>query len=105
MVTETFIARSPMPVSAAELFAWHERPGAFQRLNPPFNPVKVLERSSGLQVGARTAVEVRLGPLPVWWLAEHTAYQPPEMFRDEQREGPFASWVHTHRMLPAADGT
>ena len=32
-----------MPVSAEEVFTWHERPGAFERLTPPWEKVKVLE--------------------------------------------------------------
>ena len=51
---EVYLARSPMPVPAGELFAWHARPGAFERLNPPFDRVEVVERSGGLEPGART---------------------------------------------------
>ena len=39
-----FVARSRMPVPAAVLFDWHTRPGAFERLNPPWDPVTVLSR-------------------------------------------------------------
>jgi uncharacterized protein (TIGR01777 family) len=38
-------------------------------------------------------------------VAEHTAFEQGRMFRDEQREGPFAKWVHTHRFEPQPDGT
>ena len=44
---------------------------------------------------------MKLGPAKLRWVAEHTAYEPPEMFRDEQRSGPFKRWVHTHRVDPA----
>ena len=86
-----------MPATAAELFAWHARERAFERLNPPFDPV-VLEskQGSGLEVGTRVVVRTRLGPIEQRWVAERTACEPPRMFRDEQREGPFKRWVHTH---------
>ena len=100
---KTFERRTMMPVSADELCAWHARPGAFERLNPPFDPAVVEERSGGLEVGARTVI--RVGPLSQRWVAEHTAYEPGRMFRDEQKSGPFAKWVHTHRFEPRADGT
>ncbi len=87
-----------MPVSADELFAWHARDGAFERLNPPFAPAEVEERSGGLEVGARTVV--RVGPLKQRWVAEHTAFEAGRMFRDEQVSGPFARWSHTHRFEP-----
>ncbi len=102
---KTFERRTVMPVSADELCAWHGRPGAFERLNPPFAPVEVEERSGGLEVGARTVIKMPMGPVKQRWVAEHTAYEPGRMFRDEQTSGPFAKWVHTHRFEPRSDGT
>ncbi len=64
MDEQRYVARSPMPVPARALFDWHARPGAFERLNPPFDPVEVLERSGGLAPGARTVLRVHLGPVP-----------------------------------------
>ena len=99
---KTFERRTMMPVSADELCAWHARPGAFERLNPPFDPAVVEERRGGLEVGARTVI--RVGPLSQRWVAEHTAYEPGRMFRDEQTSGPFSKWVHTHRFEPREGG-
>lgn len=94
-----------MPVPADALFAWHARPGAFERLNPPFAPAEIESRSGGLDVGARTVVRIPVGPTKQRWVAEHTAYEPGRMFRDEQVSGPFSKWIHTHRFEPRADGT
>ncbi len=96
----SFVLRSPMPVSSQALFDWHTQPSAFERLNPPFDPVQILSRSGGLEVGSKTEVQVTLGPIPLRWTAEHTAYEPPAFFVDEQKGGPFAQWRHTHRFLP-----
>ncbi len=103
--TQTFERRTVMPVPAAELYAWHARPGAFERLNPPFDPVEVEERTGGLEVGARTVIRLKVGPATQRWVAEHTACEPGVMFRDEQVSGPFARWVHTHRFEDRGDGT
>ncbi|MEW5740576.1 MAG: TIGR01777 family oxidoreductase [Myxococcota bacterium] len=94
-----------MPVSAAALYAWHARPGAFERLNPPFDPVELEDRTGGLEVGARTVLRMKVGPVTQRWVAEHTACEPGRMFRDEQREGPFKKWIHTHRFEAKPDGT
>ena len=60
---ETVVAlRSPMPVSAEALFAWHERPGAFERLTPGFQPATVVARSGG-QFTAQGPLQTDL-PLP-----------------------------------------
>lgn len=100
MKLDTFVFRSRIPVSAASVFRWHARPGAFERLTPPWETVEVLERTGGIEQGARTRLQMRLGPLRQQWLAEHCAYEPDRQFRDVQVRGPFASWEHTHRMEP-----
>ncbi len=97
---QTFVKRTEMPVSADELFTWHERPGAFERLNPPFDPVEVEERTGGLEIGSRTVIRAKIGPVPQRWVAEHTAYEKGRLFRDEMRSGPFHTWIHTHRCVP-----
>jgi uncharacterized protein (TIGR01777 family) len=94
-----------MPVPVEELFAWHTRPGAFQRLNPVFDPAQLEAREGGLEVGARTVLKMKVGPVWQRWVAVHTAYQAGVMFRDEQQSGPFAVWRHTHRFEPGPDGT
>jgi len=100
--TERFTKRTRIPAPAAEVFAWHARPGAFERLNPPWDPVEIVERSGGIAVGARTVI--RLGPpLRVRWVAEHTVCDAPHHFRDVARSGPFAYWVHDHRFHAAGD--
>ena len=91
-----------MPVSAAELFAWHARPGAFERLNPPWQPVEILERGGGIENGARTVIRVPMGPFKKTWVAIHEGFQQDRQFQDRQERGPFASFLHTHRTI--ADG-
>ena len=41
---------------------------------------------------------MRIGPLPIRWVAEHRDYIPNRQFCDVQLRGPFAVWKHTHRM-------
>src|SRR5919106_5856630 len=95
-----------LPVSPGEAFAWHERPGAFERLTPPWERVTVLERSGGIREGARTAVSVRVGPARFRWVAVHREYAKDSRFVDQQVEGPFSHWIHEHRFESAGpDGT
>jgi uncharacterized protein (TIGR01777 family) len=99
--SHVFEARSQMPVSTSELFSWHAREGAFERLSPPWERVDVLERTGdGIRTGARVVVRMSLGPIPQHFVAEHTAYEEGSHFQDTQRSGPFARWVHNHHMLP-----
>ena len=95
--------RSPMPVPASELFAWHARAGALQRLLPPWEDIRVLEHSGGIRDGARLTMEISMGLTAVRWIAEHHGYVEGSEFRDDQIEGPFAKWQHTHRCLPQGE--
>ncbi|MGH7894800.1 MAG: NAD-dependent epimerase/dehydratase family protein, partial [Candidatus Binatia bacterium] len=93
-----------MPAPAGELFAWHERPGALERLTPPWSPVTVLERTGGIRDGGRVVLGIPVGPLTVRWVALHGGYEAGRQFRDEQVSGPFALWRHTHRVEDAGQG-
>lgn len=92
--------RSRLPVSAEDALAWHARPGAFARLTPPWERAEVVERSGGIEDGARTVLRLRAGPVSTRWVAVHRDYVAGRQFADEQVEGPFASWRHLHRFDP-----
>lgn len=102
-----YVRRTRLPVTREEAFAWHERPGAFQRLTPPFMPAR-LERGGGtLEAGSEVVLRLlpRAGQLGPRWRARHVVYDPPAEFRDEQVSGPFAEWSHRHRFDPADAGS
>ncbi len=99
-----FVLRSRLDVPAAAAFAWHTRPGAFERLSPPWDRVRVVERSgSGVEDGARLVLEIRKGPARQRWVAVHSGYEPGRRFVDTQESGPFAAWQHTHTVEPDGD--
>jgi uncharacterized protein (TIGR01777 family) len=91
---------STLPVSAEEAFAWHQRPGALERLTPPWERIEVLERTGGVAEGARSTFRVHLGPLSFRWVALHRDVLPGRRFVDEQVEGPFSHWIHQHLFEP-----
>jgi uncharacterized protein (TIGR01777 family) len=86
-----------LPVSAAQGFAWHEREGAFERLSPPWQPVRILERSGGIRDGARVTLD--LGFPAGRWRLEHFDYRAGDAFHDRQLSGPFARYEHAHRFM------
>jgi hypothetical protein len=102
MQTEQLVRRVRIAASAAEAFCWHARPGAFERLSPPWEDVQVVARSGGIQNGGRLEIRIPVGPFWKRWLAEHRDYDEGRQFRDVQLQGPFARWDHTHRFK--ADG-
>lgn len=99
-VMPEFTHRSDMPVSAAELYAWHMRPGAVERLMPPWVKAEVLRREGGVEDGGTILMQLGIGPFKTKWLARHEEALPGRQFIDEQVEGPFSKWRHTHRFMP-----
>lgn len=75
---------------------FYERLDILQLLTPPWQPVKIIRREGGLDVGAVSEFRILLGPIPVQWVATHTECDRPHLFVDEQTEGPMASWTHRH---------
>src|SRR5438309_11531758 len=99
-IKESFIAAPP-----AIVFAFHELPDALEQLTPPWENVNVVERANIAEIGSRAIIETRLfGIVPVRWVAEHTAYEPPHMFEDVQISGPFRTWRHRHIVGATAGG-
>ncbi|WP_425616109.1 TIGR01777 family oxidoreductase [Anatilimnocola sp. NA78] len=96
-MSHIFERRSQLPVSAAEAYAWHVRPGAFERLSPPWEKVKVLKREGTIESGGTVEIAVPIGPMKVRWLARHHDFVSGQEFHDTQVTGPFAKWEHTHR--------
>ncbi len=74
-----------------ETFAWHERPGAIERLTPPFQPVRVVSEAKQLTDG-RTVLRL---PGGLRWVAVHEGYEPPIRFTDRLVSLPL-HWRHTH---------
>lgn len=100
----TFIRRSRFALSREQLFAWHERAGAFERLSPPWAPATVLERHGTIHDGDWVTLRTPAGPLHTTWTMRHEGFEPGRQFRDVMLRGPFARWAHTHRVERADDG-
>ncbi len=96
--------QSDFPVTREELFSWHERAGAFERLSPPWQSVESVSASGGIRDGGVRKLRLTIGGLPIHWHLEHRDYKPGESFSDVQVSGPFRSWRHDHRFTDAAPG-
>jgi uncharacterized protein (TIGR01777 family) len=93
--------RSTVPFPADQVYAWHARPGSFERLSPPWQRTHVIERSGDLEHHGTLVFEYRSGPLHGRWVAAHGDAEPGRRFSDRQLHGPFEAWEHTHSFLPA----
>ncbi len=84
----------------ADVFKYHARLGAIERYSPPWDPIKVISRTGGIEKNAEVVIRMKAGPVPYRWHARHTDYEENRMFRDQQLRGPFAQWIHTHEFEP-----
>lgn len=96
----SFVAATRIPASAQDVFDWHEAPGAFERLTPPWERVRVLLHEGGIRDGARVSLLVGPAPFSLRWDLEHRDYHHGHSFTDLQLRGPFRHWRHVHRMTP-----
>lgn len=99
MATHRFELATELPFPAGVLWEWHTRPGALERLTPPWEPVRILERRGDLTRGT-VVLEIPIGPTRQRWVARHLGGEEGVYFVDQQVEGPFTRWMHTHRFEP-----
>lgn len=81
--------------SRKELFTWHMRPGAFERLSPPWVNIRV-EQAGQVREGERVSFAILRGPFRVRWEAVHRDIIEGRQFSDIQLKGPFSYWRHIH---------
>ena len=99
-----FLNRTRLDHAVEDVFAWHMRPGALDRLIPPWEGVTIERREGTPATAGRVVFRVRRGPTEVRFEVVHTDFEQNRSFRDEQTRGPFTRWVHTHRFEPEDGG-
>jgi uncharacterized protein (TIGR01777 family) len=92
-----FELASDFELPQSDLFSYHAKPGALDRLIPPWENVTISQRPRSIEAGVEVLLRQRLGFFSLPWLARHTEYDPPHSFKDIQVYGPFKKWEHQHR--------
>jgi uncharacterized protein (TIGR01777 family) len=92
-----------------DVFDWHARPGAFHRLSPPWQPMRLVAEASSLEDGRATLAL----PGGLRWVAVHQpdGYDPPRQFVDTIGGEGLATlpariavrWRHTHEFEDIGD--
>ncbi|MCB9365854.1 MAG: TIGR01777 family protein [Calditrichaeota bacterium] len=96
--------KSLYPVAAQELFEWHMRIGALERLTPPWSGIRVTWGDEQVCEGSRRELVVPAGPFKTKWLARHHSIVEGRQFIDEQDRGPFRKWTHLHLCTDIGQG-
>ena len=98
-----FKKESLINASAERVFAFHESPDAFERLQPPWQETEIIQPPASLEVGTKVVLRVKVGPFWQTMVAEHVEYEPGKMFADSLVKGPFAKWLHRHIVTPRGE--
>jgi ligand-binding SRPBCC domain-containing protein len=100
-----FIKESIIKAAPERVFVFHALPDAIERLIPPWENAKIIQKADISKIGSRAIIQQKIfGIIPSRWIAEHTKYEPPQMFEDVQISGPFKSWRHRHIIEPHEKG-
>jgi ligand-binding SRPBCC domain-containing protein len=77
-----------------------------EAITPPLLRFRVVTPEP-VVMGAGTLIRYRLRihGVPLRWLTQITEWEPPYRFVDEQLDGPFALWQHTHTFEADGDET
>ncbi len=81
-----------------EIFPFFADARNLEVLTPPWLRFEV-SSSSPIEMTEGTTIDyrLRLRGVPIRWQSEITKWDPPTVFVDEQRKGPYRLWVHEHR--------
>ena len=105
MHNSTLIKKSTMPVSVEKLANWHNSPGAFGRIQPPWESAKLVKKAKSIADNLEEHIQIKLGPLKKNWIARYHDVIPNQQFCDVQVEGPFKYWDHKHVFKPVDSDT
>ena len=100
---EVFVHSSKIDVNIEDVFNWIIREGAFERLNPPWQPFSVVGRTNGIKDGGSITIRIPIGPFKLLWTSQHCDYVERKQFADVMLKGPFKSWKHTHLFSPTEE--
>ncbi len=83
--------------SPAEVFAFFADARNLGAITPPLLDFRMLTPDPVVMAsGTRLRYRLKVRGVPIGWLTEISAWDPPHRFVDEQLEGPYALWHHTH---------
>ena len=103
---QTLSREQRLPVAPEAAFAFFADARNLEAITPPLLRFRVVTPEP-IVIGAGTLIRYRLRVrgVPLSWLTEIREWDPPHRFVDEQLQGPYALWHHTHSFEADGDAT
>jgi len=89
----------------SEVFRFFEDPRNLERITPGWLNFRILDPDRlVMRKGEQIEYIIRWMGVPLRWTTRIAAYEPPQMFVDEQIRGPYRLWHHTHTFRETPEG-
>jgi ligand-binding SRPBCC domain-containing protein len=97
MTTHVLRREQRLPGPPEAVFGFFADARNLGEITPPLLQFRMLTPDPVvMQAGTQLRYRLRVRGVPVSWLTEIREWDPPHCFVDEQLEGPYALWHHTH---------
>jgi ligand-binding SRPBCC domain-containing protein len=94
-----------LPGTPDEVFPFFADAGNLEAITPPTLRFDIVTpRPIEMHVGTLIEYRLKLHGLPISWLTRIEVWEPGVRFVDQQLQGPYKLWHHTHEFEPTPDG-
>lgn len=106
MTIHTFHSELWVPQPRELVFQFFADARNLEHITPPWLNFEVLTPGDlVMQTGTVIDYRLRIRGIPLRWRSEITLWDPPHVFIDEQRRGPYRQWLHRHQFESRNGGT
>jgi ligand-binding SRPBCC domain-containing protein len=103
---ETLTSELWLPQPREKVFPFFADAKNLQALTPPWLNFQITNPEPiEMKVGACLNYRLKVHGVTLRWQSEITVWEPPFRFVDEQRRGPYRSWIHEHTFEEKDGGT
>lgn len=104
--TRVLETKVTVTVGLEEVFSFFSKAENLERLTPASLHFEIISpQPIEMKVGATIDYRLRLLGVPFRWQSVITAWEPPNLFADDQTLGPYQHWHHEHRFSALKSGT